>query len=77
MSELFTQSEEPGNELTTREREIVLLLARGMVVKVVARHLALSEKTVRNHLGSIYRKLSLSDRAHLLIVLIVRHARKL
>ena len=55
------------NELTTREMETLLLLARGMVAKEVARTLLVSEKTVRNHIRNIYRKLGLYDRSQIVI----------
>lgn len=50
-------------ELTTRERQVLDLLAAGERNSVIATHLALSEKTVRNHLSSILTKLHLSDRS--------------
>jgi DNA-binding NarL/FixJ family response regulator len=53
--------------LTTREREMVILIARGMVVKEIARLLNVSEKTVRNHLSNIYRKLAIYDRSQVVI----------
>ncbi|GCE13936.1 response regulator transcription factor [Tengunoibacter tsumagoiensis] len=54
-------------DLTAREHEILLLIARGMLPKEIASVLVVSEKTVRNHLQSLYRKLSLCDRTQLLI----------
>jgi DNA-binding NarL/FixJ family response regulator len=57
----------PDDGLTMREREMVLLIARGMVVKEIARRLNVSEKTVRNHLSSIYRKLAVYDRSQVVI----------
>lgn len=54
-------------KLTTREREMLLLVARGLVAKEIARMLAVSEKTVRNHLRSIYRKLALYDRVQIAV----------
>lgn len=53
--------------LTTRERELVILIARGMVVKEIARLLHVSEKTVRNHLSNIYHKLAVYDRSQVVI----------
>ncbi len=53
--------------LTPREREMLILVARGMVVKEIAHSLQISEKTVRNHIGSIYRKLAVYDRSQLVI----------
>jgi RNA polymerase sigma factor (sigma-70 family) len=55
------------NGLTARELEMLVLVARGMLAKEIARTLAISEKTVRNHISSIYRKLNLYDRSQLAI----------
>jgi len=53
--------------LSAREIEMLILVARGMLAKEIARTLAISEKTVRNHISSIYRKLNLYDRSQLAI----------
>ncbi len=55
------------NGLTAREIEMIVLIARGMVAKEIARSLAISEKTVRNHISSIYRKLEIYDRSQIVI----------
>lgn len=53
------------DSLTPREREIVDLIAEGCGTGKVASTLYISEKTVRNHLSSIYDKLGVSDRLSL------------
>ena len=55
------------NGLTAREMQMIELIARGMVAKEIARLLAISEKTVRNHISSIYRKLEIYDRSQVVI----------
>jgi DNA-binding NarL/FixJ family response regulator len=50
-------------ELTAREREVLDLVAAGCGNHEIARRLALSEKTVRNHVAAILLKLEVSDRA--------------
>ena len=51
--------------LTSREREVALLAARGMTTKDIAAHLDLSARTVDTHLARIYRKLGVAGRADL------------
>ncbi|RDV84068.1 response regulator [Ammonifex thiophilus] len=48
--------------LTPREKEILRLLASGLSNREIARKLYLSEKTVKNHLTSIFQKIGVSDR---------------
>jgi DNA-binding NarL/FixJ family response regulator len=60
------------DSLTPREREVIHLIAQGRGTKSLAAELGLSEKTVRNHLVSIYDKLEVSDRLELAIYA-VRH----
>jgi HD-GYP domain-containing protein (c-di-GMP phosphodiesterase class II) len=52
----------PGG-LTSREVEVLALIARGHSSREVARRLHLSEKTVRNHVEHIYAKIGSSSRA--------------
>ncbi len=54
-------------ELTTREREVLHLIAQGMNNGDIARHLHLSVKTVRNHASNIFSKLQVVDRAEAMI----------
>ena len=54
--------EGPGGELTEREREIMGLVAQGLRNRQIAAALFLSEKTVKNHINHIYRKLQVRDR---------------
>jgi DNA-binding NarL/FixJ family response regulator len=49
--------------LTTREIEILKLLANGMANKQIAFRLKISEKTVRNHVSNTYEKLGIYDRS--------------
>lgn len=53
----------PFPRLTEREREVLELVARGYQNVRVARHLGLSEKTVRNHISVILAKLPAATRA--------------
>jgi DNA-binding NarL/FixJ family response regulator len=53
----------PFPQLSEREREVLRLAAEGRPNADIARRLFLSEKTVRNHVSSIFSKLGVTDRA--------------
>lgn len=48
--------------LTKREYEVLLLIAEGLSNRDISDKLIISEKTVKNHVSSILRKLDLTDR---------------
>lgn len=48
--------------ITDRERQVLELLARGLLATSIASRLNLSPRTVHKHLGNIYRKLGVHDR---------------
>ncbi|RZS33972.1 DNA-binding NarL/FixJ family response regulator [Herbihabitans rhizosphaerae] len=52
----------PFPALTARERQVLELIAKGHSNRRIARALVLSEKTVRNHVTRLYRKLDVTDR---------------
>jgi DNA-binding NarL/FixJ family response regulator len=58
----------PGESLTTREREIVQLIAKGLRNKEIADRLCISETTVRHYLTTIFSKVQVSTRQQLLIM---------
>ena len=53
------------DQLTTREREVLRLIAQGYTYKEIARELYISVKTVESHVSSVLRKLQLSSRHQL------------
>ncbi len=56
--------DEIASSLTARERELLTKMAEGLTsTPELAEALFISDKTVKNHLASIYHKLSVSDRA--------------
>jgi len=61
----------PGREvfpgLTEREREVLDLVARGYDNRRIARELFLAEKTVRNHVSSLFMKLDVTDRSEVIV----------
>lgn len=48
--------------LTERELEVLILVANGLFNKEIAGNLNISERTVKNHLSNIFRKIDVSDR---------------
>jgi DNA-binding NarL/FixJ family response regulator len=66
----FASTEAPSidpelDSLTTREREVLRLIARGYAYKEIAKELFISVKTVETHVSSVLRKLQLSNRHEL------------
>ena len=52
----------PRPELTEREQEVLALLAEGLPNKLIARRLAISERTVKGHLTHIFERIGVTDR---------------
>ena len=65
MSPTGVRVDEELDLLTTREREVLRLIARGYAYKEIARQLTLSVKTIETHVSSVLRKLQLSNRHEL------------
>ena len=57
--------DEDLDRLTTREREVLRLIARGYAYKEIAKQLFISVKTVESHVSAVLRKLQLSNRHEL------------
>lgn len=55
--------------LTARERDVALAVAAGKSNKEVARQLDITERTVKAHLGAVFRKLHIRDRMQLVLSL--------
>lgn len=60
--------EETFPELTPRELEVLELIAQGASNSQIAEKLVISDKTVRNHITSIFSKLQVADRAQAIIL---------
>ncbi|MEZ0293074.1 MAG: response regulator transcription factor, partial [Solirubrobacteraceae bacterium] len=61
---VFRPNEQPaGPALTEREREVLDLIAGGATNREIAEQLFLSPHTVKEHTSSLYRKLSVRNRA--------------
>lgn len=58
---------ELGGVLSQREQEILILVAQGLSNTEVAKQLFISEKTVRNHLSTVLRKVGAENRQQAVI----------
>ena len=56
-----------NERLTNREMEVLRCIAKGFSNQDIAQALFVSEKTVKNHLTNIFRKLNVNDRTQALI----------
>lgn len=53
--------------LTTRQKQLVMLVSQGLTNREISQHLHLSEHTVKNYLFRVFDKLGVSSRAELII----------
>lgn len=59
-----TEKEQNTGErtLTKREKEILILIARGLLNKEIANELNITERTVKNHISNLFKKINVYDR---------------
>ena len=57
------------SNLTEREKEIAMNVARGLSNKRIASSLGIAERTVKAHLGSAFQKTGVRDRLHLALLI--------
>ena len=59
--------------LTQRELEVLINLTKGMYNKEIATKLGISERTVKNHVSNIFKKISVADRTQAAVFAIKNH----
>ena len=67
LEEADAQQEVKNSLMSEREMEVLQLLAEGCSTPEIATNLFISQKTVKNHLASIYEKIDARDRTHAVI----------
>ena len=65
------------NSLTKRELEVLIEVANGMFNKEIASSLNISERTVKNHISNIFKKIDVSDRTQAAVFAIKNNLIKL
>ncbi len=50
------------NTLTKREKEMLIYITKGMFNKEIATELKISERTVKNHISNLFKKIDVNDR---------------
>jgi DNA-binding CsgD family transcriptional regulator len=61
------RSEYEGQPLTKREMEVLRYMREGLENEEIARAMWVSESTLSHHIGMVYAKLGVHDRAHALL----------
>ncbi|HST47375.1 response regulator [Jatrophihabitans sp.] len=51
-----------ADQLSSREREVLVLASQGLANKQIGRSLGIAERTVKVHLGNVFRRIGVSDR---------------
>jgi DNA-binding NarL/FixJ family response regulator len=67
MSTEMSATQTGAAPLTSREREVLALLAQGFANKVIASRLGITEHTVKTHVAAVYEKLGARNRAEVLV----------
>ncbi len=72
-----TEDERKIDSLSKREYEVLTLIAEGLNNKEIASRLYISEKTVKNHVSNIFRKINVADRIQAAIFSFKNNIKKL
>lgn len=68
--DLFEQVERPAHLYTKREYEVLQLLTEGKSNREIAEVLNISEKTVKNHISSLFKKMKVNARTQAVVLAI-------
>jgi two-component system, NarL family, response regulator DegU len=71
------KSEDMITSLTKREYEVLILIAEGLNNRAIAERLFISEKTVKNHISNIFKKIEVNDRVQATIFAFRNNLKKL
>lgn len=58
----YEYDEDDITKVTSREREILILISNGMSNKEIANELNITERTVKNHITNLFKKINVCDR---------------
>lgn len=64
--------ERPPEELSSRERQVLSLMAAGQSNRAIAKQLGITERTVKYHVGAILAHLAVDDRTQAVVVALRR-----
>ena len=56
-------ADEPSERLTAREREVALLVGRGLTNRQIAKEFSISKRTAEHHVARILKRLGLHSRS--------------
>ncbi|MDC3413578.1 response regulator transcription factor [Aquibacillus sp. 3ASR75-11] len=62
-----SQEKPKGNQLTEREKEVLMCLVEGLSNKEIAERLFISDKTVKIHVSKVFKKLNVKSRSQVVI----------
>ena len=65
---ISVSSDEPIDELTNREKEVLSLVAKGVSNQAIAEKLYVKEVTVKTHLNNIFKKLNVTNRTQAVLL---------
>jgi DNA-binding NarL/FixJ family response regulator len=59
---LPARTQSPADRLSAREKQVLRLLGEGMANKQIGRALGITERTVKVHVGNVFRQIGVTDR---------------